>query len=80
MYAHAGALATQPTGTSVVYTATTAVITMPISNVKLPWSMNKPWDTVALCCHIHPMYMLTGVFTYVSLTVVGALVLCSFVD
>ncbi|MEW5316372.1 MAG: hypothetical protein WDW38_007750 [Sanguina aurantia] len=59
----AGAMATQPSGTTVVYTATTAVITMPISNAQLPWTNNKPYDTTALCCHIKPLYMLTGVYT-----------------
>ncbi|MEW5316373.1 MAG: hypothetical protein WDW38_007751 [Sanguina aurantia] len=58
-----GAMATQPSGTTVAYTATTAVITMPISTPYLPWTNNKPYDTTALCCHIKPLYMLTGVYT-----------------
>lgn len=62
------AMATQPNYTTVKYTATTAVITMPIQTAKLPWTNNQPWDSLALCCHIKPLYMVTGVFSNVSVT------------
>ncbi|MEW5307870.1 MAG: hypothetical protein WDW36_010242 [Sanguina aurantia] len=68
------AVSTQPPGTSVVYTATTATIRMPIGSKLLPWTYNLGSDrkvnTTALCPGIHgkPMgiFLLTGIFEQVG--------------
>lgn len=72
------AMATQPKGTTVAYTATTATIIMPISTPLLPWTNNLPYDTVALCCHIKPLYFITGVFTYGEFFPMGAYPNCNY--
>ncbi|MEW5316384.1 MAG: hypothetical protein WDW38_007762 [Sanguina aurantia] len=68
------AVSTQPPGTSVVYTATTATIRMPIGSKLLPWTYNLgsngKVNTTALCPGIHgkPMgiFLLTGIFEQVG--------------
>ncbi|MEW5306533.1 MAG: hypothetical protein WDW36_008991 [Sanguina aurantia] len=67
---YAGAVSTQPAGTTTTYRSSVATIVMPIASMKLPWTYNVNSKGVvnatALCPGIHAkpggIFLLTGVY------------------